>query len=59
MSASVQLTKSSELDGNTGQTEGMARKGAIIDKASISASGLPLTLHRFRNQTLPTYSAQL
>ena len=39
MSSSVQVTKSKDLHSNTGQTEGMIRKGAIIDKSdSISAS---------------------
>ncbi|KAF6231946.1 hypothetical protein HO173_009783 [Letharia columbiana] len=39
MAAPVQVTKASELHTNTGQTEGMVRQGAIIDKSdSISAS---------------------
>ena len=40
MAAPVQLTKASELQTNTGQTEGMIRQGAIIDKSdNLSASG--------------------
>lgn len=39
MVAPVEVTKSTELQTNTGQTEGMVRKGAIIDKSDdISAS---------------------
>lgn len=39
--SSVHVTKSSELDAGTGQTEGMIRKGAIIDKSDkICASGI-------------------
>ena len=38
MTAPVLITKASELSNSTGQTEGMTRKGAIVDKASISAS---------------------
>ena len=39
MAAPVEVTKSTELHTNTGQTEGMIRKGAIIDKSdNISAS---------------------
>ena len=39
MTSSIQVTKSKDLYANTGQTEGMSRKGAIIDKSdSISAS---------------------
>ncbi|KAL6716532.1 hypothetical protein ACLMJK_006099 [Lecanora helva] len=39
MAAPVEVTRSTELQTNTGQTEGMIRKGAIIDKSdSISAS---------------------
>ena len=34
----VHITKASELDYNTGQTESMVRKAAIVDKASICAS---------------------
>ena len=41
MAAPVQITKASELHTNTGQTEGMIRQGAIIDKSdTLSASGL-------------------
>lgn len=41
MAAPVQITKASELHTDTGQTEGMIRQGAIIDKSdNISASGL-------------------
>lgn len=37
----VQITKASSLQSNTGQTEGMIRKGAIIDKCdNICASGI-------------------
>jgi len=43
MPASVQVTRSNELDAGTGQTEGMVRKGAIIDKSKkICASGRSL-----------------
>lgn len=39
MAAPVQITKASELHTNTGQTEGMIRQGAIVDKSdNISAS---------------------
>ena len=39
MSSSIHITKSANLDISTGQTEGMIRKGAIIDKSdNISAS---------------------
>ncbi len=39
MAAPVEVTKSTDLHSNTGQTEGMIRKGAIIDKSdNISAS---------------------
>lgn len=39
MASLVQVTKASELHANTGQTEGMVRKGAIVDKCdSICAS---------------------
>lgn len=40
MPSSVQVTKSTELDAGTGQTEGMIRKGAIVNKSDkICASG--------------------
>lgn len=40
MAAPVQVTKAAELHTNTGQTEGMIRQGAIIDKSdNLSASG--------------------
>jgi hypothetical protein len=40
MPAAVQVTKSTDLDAGTGQTEGMIRKGAIINKSEkICASG--------------------
>ena len=49
MAAPVQVTKASELDTNTGQTEGMIRQGAITDKSdNLSASG------RFPCKTLIT-----
>lgn len=36
----VSVTKASDLDAGTGQTEGMIRKGAIINKSDkICASG--------------------
>lgn len=39
MAAPVQVTRSTELHTNTGQSEGMIRKGAIIDKSdNINAS---------------------
>ena len=39
MAAPVQVTKASEVNASTGQTEGMIRKGAIIDQSdNISAS---------------------
>ena len=40
MAAPVQVTKSTEVTASTAQTDGMIRKGAIIDKSSISASGM-------------------
>ena len=40
MPSEVQVTKSTELDAGTGQTEGMIRKGAIVKKSEhICASG--------------------
>jgi len=33
MPSEVQVTKSTELDSGTGQTEGMIRKGAIVNKS--------------------------
>ena len=40
LAAPVHVTKASELHTNTGQTEGMVRQGAIIDKSdNLSASG--------------------
>jgi hypothetical protein len=40
MPGAVHVTKSTELDAGTGQTEGMVRKGAIINKSEkICASG--------------------
>ena len=40
MPTSVHVTKSTELDEGTGQTEGMIRKGAIVNKSDkICASG--------------------
>ena len=41
MTSPVEITKAASLVDDTGQTEGMIRKGAIIDKGSICASGLP------------------
>ncbi len=41
MAAPVEVTKASEFDSNTGQTEGMTRMGAVVNKASICASGIP------------------
>ena len=39
MAAPVEVIRSTELHDNTGQTEGMVRKGAIVDKSDrISAS---------------------
>ncbi|KAK4697441.1 hypothetical protein P7C71_g638, partial [Lecanoromycetidae sp. Uapishka_2] len=46
MAAPVHVTKASELHTNTGQTEGMVRKGAIIDKSdSICASVMLAAAH--------------
>lgn len=45
MAAPIQVTKASEITASTAQTDGMVRKGAIIDKSSISASGTLLKLH--------------
>jgi hypothetical protein len=40
MPSSIHVTKSTELDAGTGQTEGMIRKGAIANKSDkICASG--------------------
>ena len=40
MPSAVHITRASELDGGTGQTEGMIRKGAIVGKSDkICASG--------------------
>ena len=37
----VEVTKASELDEDTGQTDGMLRKRAIVDKVdSVCASGI-------------------
>jgi hypothetical protein len=45
MPSQVQVTKSSELDPGTGQTEGMIRKGAIVGKSDkICASGISLLI---------------
>jgi hypothetical protein len=42
----VHVTKSTDLDSGTGQTEGMIRKGAIINKSDkICASGMSV-LHK-------------
>lgn len=42
MPSAVHITRASELDGGTGQTEGMIRKGAIVGKSDkICASGKP------------------
>ncbi|KAG8533095.1 uncharacterized protein KY384_001878 [Bacidia gigantensis] len=38
MAAPVYVTKASELDDSTGQTQGMIRKGAIVDRGQICAS---------------------
>ena len=45
MAAPVQVTKASDLDDNTGQTGGMVRKGAIVDRASICASVMTAEPH--------------
>ena len=41
MAAPVHVTKASELHTNTAQTEGMIRKGAIVDLSDrLSGSGM-------------------
>jgi hypothetical protein len=50
MPSSVHVTKATELDEGTGQTEGMIRKGAIINKSDkVCASG--------KQQAFPSSSA--
>lgn len=41
MVAEVQVTKASDIKTSTGQTEGMIRQGAIVDKSDkVCASGM-------------------
>ena len=43
MIAPVEITPSTQLQTSTSQTDGMIRMGAIVDKASVSASGKGVT----------------